>query len=135
MKPTKAFQAKHYKEIVGRIKETDLSVPYKRSDGYYYYSRTFKGKQYPVYCRRKGSMRAKEQVILDMNALAKGKKFLGLGGVDVSDDGNMLAYSVDFTGFRQYTLHIKDLRTSRVLRDRREKTVDLLWAGDNETVF
>jgi oligopeptidase B len=134
MKPTKALQAKLYKEMLGRIQETDLTVPY-RMRGYIYYTRTVKGKQYPIHCRRKGSMKAKEQVLLDLNAMAKGKKYIGLGAFEISDDSNKLAYSVDTTGFRQYTLYVKDLRTGKVLPDRAQKVDSIEWAADNKTLF
>lgn len=134
MKPTKALQAKLYKEMVGRIQETDLSVPYM-DNGYIYYTRTIKGKQYPVHCRRKGSMKGKEQVLLDLNAMAKGKKYIGLGAFAVSDDSSKLAYSIDTTGFRQFTLYVKDLKTGKVLPDRATKVDSVLWAADNRTIF
>src|SRR6185436_19906146 len=121
MKPTKALQETLYKEMLGRIKQTDLSVPY-RLDGYYYYSRTEEGKQYPYRCRRKGSMNGAEEILLDLNALAEGHSYLGLGAFVVSDDANLLAYSTDTTGYRQYTLHIKDLRTGQTLAEAIERT-------------
>src|SRR5205823_1156151 len=105
-------QAKLYKEMVGHIKETDQTVPYRQGD-YLYYSRTEQGKQYPIYCRKHANLDAREEVTLDMNELAKGLKFMGLGAYVVSDDGNYLAYSTDSTGYRQYTLHVKDLRTGQ----------------------
>src|SRR5271163_3578734 len=116
MKPTEPLQKKLYAEILGRIKETDVEVPY-RDGGYFYYSRTEAGKQYSIFCRKKGSLEAAEQVILDVNELAKGQKFMSLGRMAVSDDGNLLAYVTDNTGFRQYTLAVKDLRTGEVLKD------------------
>lgn len=134
MKPAEAFQEALYKEILGRIKETDLSVPY-REGNYYYYSRTEKGKQYPIMCRKKGSLEAPEEITLDLNELAKGLKFLSLGAYTVSSDGNLLAYSTDVTGFRQYTLNVKDLRTGQLLPDRIEKTTSVTWANDNKTLF
>jgi oligopeptidase B len=134
MKGTEGLQQALYKEMLGRIKETDLSVPYRQGE-YFYYSRTEEGKQYPIHCRKRGGLDAKEEVTLDLNELAKGHKFLGLGAYAVSDDGNLLAYSTDVTGFRQYTLHVKDLRTGELLPDRREKTVSVLWAADNKTLF
>jgi oligopeptidase B len=134
MQPTETFQQSLYKEMVGRMKQTDLTVPLK-TDNYYYYSRTEEGKQYPIYCRKHGSLDAKEEITLDLNKLAKGHKFLGLGAYSVSDDGNLLAYSTDTTGFRQFTLQIKDLRTGEILPDRMEKTVSVVWAADNKTIF
>ena len=109
-KDLKPFEEALYKEMLGRIKQTDLSVPVRRG-AYLYYSRTEEGKQYPIQCRRKGSMEAPEEILLDLNELAKGHKFVGLGAFVVSDDHNLLAYTIDYTGFRQYALHVKDLRT------------------------
>ena len=112
MRPTKALQDTLYKEMLGRIKQTDLSVP-SRIGEYFYYSRTEEGKQYPFMCRRQGSMTGAEEVVLDLNQLAEGHKFLGLGAYAVSDDANWLAYSLDTNGYRQYVLHVRDLRTGR----------------------
>ena len=134
MKPTKAYQEALYKEMLGHIKQTDLSVP-SRIGEYYYYSRTEEGKQYPYQCRKKGSLEAKEEVILDLNKLAEGHSFLGLGGFRVSDDGNLLAYSTDTTGYRQYTLYVKDLRTGQTLNEKIERTGSIVWANDNKTIF
>ena len=130
----KTFEDSLYKEMLGHIKQTDLSVPVRRS-GYLYYSRTEEGQQYPIHCRRKGSMHAPEQVILDLNELAKGLNFLSLGAFEVSDDGNLLAYTTDTTGFRQYRFHVKDLRTGQLLPDTAERVTSLAWASDNQTVF
>jgi oligopeptidase B len=123
-----------YREMVGRIKETDLTVPW-RYQGYWYYSRTEKGKNYPIYCRKKGSLDAPEEVILDQNRLAEGKAFHALGGWDVSPDGNRLLYLEDTTAFRVYTLHVKDLRTGALLPD----SISNVWSGtawaDTNTFF
>ena len=130
MKPTKGFQETLYNEMLGRIKQTDLSVPSRIGD-YFYYSRTEEGKQYPYMCRRKGSMEGAEEILLDLNKLAEGHKFLGLGGYAVSDDGNWLAFSTDTTGYRQYTLHVKDLRTGELAgREHRARRVGRL--GDRQ---
>jgi oligopeptidase B len=134
MKPTKALQETLYKEMLGRIKQTDLSVP-ERIGQYYYYSRTEEGKQYPYRCRRKGSMTGAEEVLLDLNKLAEGHKYLGLGAFEVSDDGNWLAYSTDTTGYRQYTLHVKDLRTAQTSSEAIERSGSVVWATDNKTLF
>ena len=134
MKSTKALQATLYNEMLGRIKQTDLSVP-SRTGGYVYYSRTEEGKQYPYMCRRKGDMTGAEEILLDLNALADGKKYLGLGAYGVSDDGNWLAYSTDTTGYRQYTLHVKDLRNGRTLAENIERAGSVVWATDNKTIF
>src|SRR5262245_9035479 len=134
MKPTEPLQEALYAEMLGRIKQTDLEVPVRRGD-YLYYSRTEQGKQYPIYCRKKGGPEADEQVILDANELAKGQKFLSVGVRDVSDDANLLAYTVDTTGFREYHLFVKDLPTGAVLPDRAGKVASVAWAADNKTVF
>lgn len=134
MKPTEALQATLYKEMVGHIKETDVNVPYRMGD-YFYYSRTEQGKQYPIYARKRGNLDAREEITLDMNDLAKGLKFLGLGAYSVSDDGNYLAYSTDTTGYRQYTLYVKDLRTGQLLPEKIERTGSVMWATDNKTLF
>ncbi len=134
MKPTLEFQDKLYKEMLGRIKQTDLGVPY-RLGGYFYYTRTVEGKQYPIYCRKKGSQSAEEEITLDMNEMAKGLKFLSIGNYSISDDGNILAYSTDSTGYRQYTLHFKDLRTGEVLPDHMERVTSAVWAADNKTML
>ncbi|HLY17028.1 MAG TPA: S9 family peptidase [Bryobacteraceae bacterium] len=128
------FQDALYKEMLGRIKQTDLSVPVRRGD-YFYYSRTIEGQQYPIQCRRKGSMEAPEEILLDPNDLAKTHKFVGLGAFVVSDDHNMLAYSMDFTGFRQYGLQVKNLRTGETLPDTFERVDSVVWAADNKTLF
>ena len=134
MKPYKTLEETLYKEMLGRIKQTDLSVPYRLGE-YFYYSRTEEGKQYPYLCRRKGSMEAPEEVMLDLNKLAEGQKFLGLGAATVSDDGNWLAYSTDTTGYRQYTLKVKNLRTGETLAETIERTGSIVWANDNKTLF
>ena len=134
MKPTEAFQKTLYDEMLGRIKETDLSVPY-RDGGWYYYSRTEKGKQYPIYCRKKGSVEAPEEVYLDVNALAEGEKFMSVGVREVSDDGNLLAYTTDNTGFRDYTLWIKNLATGKLFPEKVARVSSVAWAADNKTLF
>ena len=134
MKPTEPLQKKLYTEMLSRIKETDVDVPYRKG-AYFYYSRTEAGKQYSIHCRKKGSMDAPEEVILDVNELAKGQKFMSLGQSEVSEDGNLLAYITDNTGFRQYTLAVKDLRTGKVLVDHAERVDSMAWANDNKTLF
>ena len=134
MKNTEELQANLYDEMLSHIKETDVSVPFRDRD-YFYYSRTEQGAQYPIYCRKRGSLEAEEEVILDMNQLAVGEAFMALGALTVSDDGNLLAYSTDTTGFRQYTLHIKDLRTGEVLADQAQRVGSVVWAADNRTLF
>ncbi len=128
--PTQPLQERLYQEMLGRIKETDLSVPIRR-DGYWYYSRTEQGKQYPIQCRRPGSMTGGiEEVLIDLNVLAEGKPFMSLGDFVVSDDANLLAYSTDETGFRQYTMVVKDLRSGTFLDFRRERVTSATWTSD-----
>jgi oligopeptidase B len=134
MKPTEAFQEALYAEMLARIKEDDQSVPYRHGN-HFYYSRTEKGRQYPIYCRRKGSVDAPEEITLDLNALAAGHPFLSLGVYTVSDDGSLLAYSLDYTGFREYALFVKNLRSGALLADRVEKVSSVAWAADTATLF
>jgi oligopeptidase B len=134
MKPTQPLQATLYKEMIGRVQETDQSVPY-RDGNWLYYHRTEEGKQYPIHCRKKGSVDAPEEVVLDMNAMAKGKEFLEMGVYEVSDDGNRLAFSTDEKGFREYTLHVKDLRTGAPLSEKIPQVSSAAWAADNHTLF
>jgi oligopeptidase B len=132
--PTEALQEKLYQEMLRRILQTDLSVPY-RLRGYLYFTRTEEGKQYPVRCRRRDVEGAPEELLLDLNAMAEGHSFLGLGSFEVSDDNDLLAYSTDTTGFRQYTLHIKKLSTGETLAERFERVTSVSWAADNRTLF
>ena len=135
MKPTEAFQKKLYDEMLGRVKETDVEVPYREGD-YFYYSRTEAGKQYPIRCRRKATTSdAPEEIVLDQNEMAKGQAFMSIAAYVVSPDGNLLAYSYDNTGFRQYKLAVKDLRTGQTLADSAERVGSVVWAGDNQTIF
>jgi len=134
MKPTEAFQGALYDEMLGRIQETDVNVPY-RQGAYFYYSRTEQGKQYPILCRKLESLDAPEQVTLDLNALAEGHTFMSLGAYAVSDDGHLLAYSIDSSGFRQYDLFIKDLRTGQSGPAVAQKTGSVAWAADDRTLF
>jgi oligopeptidase B len=134
MKPTEPLQKKLYDEMLSRIKETDVEVPYKEGD-YFYYARTEAGKQYGIRCRKKGSMDAPEEILLDVNELAKGQTFMSLGAYNVSDDGNLLAYSTDNTGYRQFTLAVKDLRSGKLLIDHAERVDSMAWANDNKTIF
>jgi oligopeptidase B len=134
LKPTQEFQEKLYREMLGRIQQTDLSVPY-RLRGYTYFTRTEEGKQYPYRCRKREQEGAAEELLLDLNQLAEGHSFLGLDAFEVSDDNRWLAYSTDKTGFRQYVLQVKDLRTGETLPERMERVTSVAWAGDNRTVF
>jgi oligopeptidase B len=134
MKPLQGFQKKLYDEMLGRIKETDVEVPYREGD-YFYYVRSEAGKQYGIRCRKKGSMDAPEEIVLDVNELAKGQAFMSVAAFAVSQDGNLLAYSYDNTGFRQFTLAVKDLRTGKTLADHAERVGSVVWANDNKTIF
>jgi len=133
-KPAKPFENALYSEMLSHIKQTDLSVPVRRGD-YYYYSRTEEGKQYPIQCRKKGNLEAKEEVLLDLNELGQGKKFAALGVFVVSDDQNLLAYTIDYVGYRQFSLYVKDLRTGATLPDTIERVDSVAWASDNRTLF
>jgi oligopeptidase B len=134
MAPTRDLQGRLYREMLSHIQETDVNVPY-RQGRWFYHSRTEEGQQYPIYCRKQGSLDAPEEVVLDLNELAQGEKFLSLAVYEVSDDGNLLAYTTDTTGFREYTLSVKDLRTGELLPDRVEKVGAVAWAADNRTLF
>jgi oligopeptidase B len=134
MKSTAEFQEELYQEMLGRILQTDLSVPYLLR-GYSYFSRTEEGKQYPIYCRRLEDPDAREEVLLDLNVLAEGHSFLGLGMFEVSDDNQLLAYATDTTGFRQYTLEVKDLRIGELLPFRMERVTSVAWSSDHKAFF
>lgn len=135
LRPTEALQEKLYREIIGRIKPTDLSVPY-RDNGYYYYSRYEQGQDYPVYCRKKGTLEAPEEVLLDGSAMSQGQPFFSLLGLEVSPDNSLLAYAVDTVSRRLYTQRFKNLVTGETLADEIPNTLGLAgWANDNKTVF
>jgi oligopeptidase B len=133
-KDLKPLEDKLYDEILSHIQQTDLSVPV-RDGGYYSYSRTETGKQYPIYCRKKESLDAAEEVLLDVNELAQGLKFLSAAPIGTSDDHNLLAYMTDTTGFREYYLSIKDLRTGKLIEDKLAKIAGFSWSGDRKTIF
>ncbi|MFO0808025.1 MAG: S9 family peptidase [Gemmataceae bacterium] len=130
----KPFEEKLYREMLSHIKQTDLGVPV-RDNGFWYYSRNEEGKQYPLYCRKKGSMDATEEVLLDVNTLAAGKRFFSAQPRGASDDGRLYAYLTDTTGFREYYLSIKDLATGKLLEDAFVKAAGFSWTGDNATIF
>jgi oligopeptidase B len=138
MAPTADLQKSLYDEMLSHIKQTDVSVP-AEENGYWYYTRTSEGAQYPVYCRKPGTREtyegANEEIVLDVEALAKDESFMAIGGLDVSDDGTLLAYSTDTRGFRQYTLFVKNLRTGDLLPERVERVGSITWAADNRTLF
>jgi oligopeptidase B len=134
-KPIEPLKGKLYTEILGRIKQTDLSVPFQHH-GWWYYTRQIEGKQYGLRCRKKGSLDANEEIVLDGNELAKGQKFMGLGASVISDDGNWLAYGVDFDGHRDYKLYAKDLRTGQLMNDKPiVQASQVIFAADNKTLF
>ena len=132
--PLAPLREQLYQEMLGRIKQTDLSVPYRLGD-YLYYTRTVEGQQYPIFARKRGSLDAAEQITLDVNEMAKGHSFMRIGAYSVSDDGNLLAYSFDSTGYRQYALRVKDLRTGALLPTVAERVTSVVWAADNRTLF
>ena len=134
MKPTEGLQEKLYNEILSHIKQTDVSVPYRWGD-YFYYTRTVEGQQYSIFCRKLKSLDAAEQILLDLNEMAKGQKFMSVGSFAPSDDGTLLAYSTDNTGYRQYTLHVKNLKTGEMLAENIERVDNIAWATDNKTIF
>lgn len=135
MKSTEAFQESLFNEIVGRIKQDDQSVPVLDA-GYYYYSRYEEGKEYPLFCRKPGSLDAEEEVMLNVNEMAEGYSYFSVGGRSVSTNNNLLAFSVDTVSRREYTLQFKDLSTGEILPDRIPGTTGgATWANDNKTVF
>jgi oligopeptidase B len=135
MQPTKALQETLYREMLARIKEDDTEVPFRKDD-WLYYTRFEKGKQYGIRCRKPlACAHAAEQITLDPNELARGKKFVSVRVHDVSDDGHLLAYTVDYTGFREFTLYVKDLRTGAVIDKVTRGKNNAVWAADNRTIF
>lgn len=139
MAGTEALQKTLYEEILSHIQESDSSVPY-RDGAWEYVSRTEKGQQYARYCRRPVQADGTadpgaERVILDVNELAKGQAFMALGALALSPDGSLLAYSTDNTGFRQYTLHVKDLDSGELLADSAERVGSMAWSADSKTLF
>jgi oligopeptidase B len=135
MSGTVQLQEQLFQEMKGRVPEDDATAPIY-DNGYYYYSRTEAGNQYFKYCRKKGSLEATEEVLLDVDQMAKGKSFFSVTGYDMSDDNNLLAYAVDEVGRRQYTIHIKNLQTGETYKDAIERTKgDPCFAADNKTIF
>ncbi|WP_180754513.1 S9 family peptidase [Hymenobacter sp. DG01] len=135
MAPVKGLEDKLFQEIKGRIKEQDESVPY-RDNGYYYYTRFEAGAEYPIYCRKKGSLTAPEEVLLNANELGKGKSYYQIGGFEVSDDNQVLAYSEDVVSRRLYTLRFRNLKTGQLYPEQITNTSgNAVWAADNKTVF
>jgi oligopeptidase B len=143
MSPLNGLREDLYQEMLSHVKQTDVSVPFRDGD-WWYYTRTEEGQQYAIHCRTHGSPSATEdtpeQVVLDGNVLAEGHPFFALGDMDISDDARWLAYTTDTTGFRQYTLHLKDLNTGETLAgpddsSQVERVGSVVWAADNRTLF
>ncbi len=135
MKHTEALQKKLYDEMIGRIKQTDESVPYK-DNGYWYYTRYEEGQEYPIYCRKKGSMESAEEILLNVNDMAKGHDYYSIRGLSVSEDNNLLAYAEDSVSRRRYTVYVKDLKTGKLVEEPVPNTEgEVTWANDNKTYF
>ena len=131
----KPLQDELYKEMIGRINEDDASVPVK-DDEYYYYSRMEKGKNYAINCRKKGSLDAKEEIILDENILAEGKEYFSVGALEMSPDHKLMAYAIDVNGSEEYDIYIKNLETGEMLTDEIENTAgNIVWANNNTTFY
>ncbi|HEX8172764.1 MAG TPA: S9 family peptidase [Thermoanaerobaculia bacterium] len=133
MSGTKELQETLYAEMLGRIKQTDVHVPYRKGE-WLYYSRTVEGEQYAIFARKR-TLDDDEHVVLDINALAAGHEFMDVDAMEVSDDGNLLAYTTDDNGYRQFRLHVKDLRTGAVIENIAERVGSVEWARDNRTLF
>lgn len=134
MKPHQPFVDTLYAEMLGRVKQTDVSVPYRIGE-YWYFTKTEEGKQYPVYLRGKSRDGKDAEILLDQNEMAKGFTYFSIGAFEVSDDGNLLAFSTDTTGYRQYTLQIKDLRTGKILPEKIERVTSTEWSNDGKYLF
>jgi len=135
MKHTEEFQETLFNEIVSRIKKTDMSVPYKDS-GYYRYSRYVEGNEYPIYCRKKGSLETDEEILLNVNEMAEGYDFYNVAGYSESSNNNLIAFGVDTVSRRKYTIYFKNLTTGEMLLDKIPNTTGrAVWANDNKTVF
>ncbi len=135
MSGTKNFQQHLFQEMKGRIKEKDESVPVFKN-GYFYYTRNEEGKQYYKYCRKKGSLEAKEEILLDVDAMAEGHAYFAASGFSISEDNKLLAYGTDTVSRRQYIIHIKNLETGEIYKDAIHHTSGTaVWANDNKTIF
>ncbi|MEM9214208.1 MAG: S9 family peptidase [Cyanobacteria bacterium P01_F01_bin.150] len=134
MAHAKELQDQLYQEMLGRIQETDLSVPYRHGP-YFYYSRTETGKAYRIFCRKKEILESEEEILLDQNQLAEGYPFFSLGTTTISPNHQYLAYSTDTNGSESYTLQIKDLSTGSCFPELIEEVSDAVWANDNRTLF
>jgi oligopeptidase B len=132
---TEALQEKIYNEIIGRIKQTDESLPYK-DNGYWYYTRFEEGKEYPIYCRKKGTLEGTEEILLNVNEMVKGHDYYSITGLSVSEDNNLLAFAEDSVSRRRYTIYVKDLRTGKIIDTPIQNTEgQATWANDNKTFF
>lgn len=135
MKHTEPLQEKLFEEIKSKIKQDDESVPYK-DNGYYYYTRTVPETEYFLSYRKKGSLDAPEELLLDVNTMAKGYEYFAVGGSSVSSDNKIMAFGVDTVSRRQYTVYFKNLETGEILDDIISNTTGrVTWANDNKTVF
>jgi oligopeptidase B len=135
MGPTQPLQTALYDEMLARIQETDLTVPYRKGD-YYYYTRTETGKSYPIHCRKQGSLDAPEEILLDENILAAGQDYFSLGAFEVSPNHRLLAYSVDTSGAECFTLYVLDLVTGKQFPEAIPDTYyAIAWGNDNQTLF
>lgn len=134
-KHLEVFRDTLYREMLARIKEDDSSVPY-RKDGFWYYTRTESGKAYPIHCRKKGSLDAPEEILLDENVLAKGHDFFDLGDLDICPDDSLMAYTIDTEGDEKYALYVKNLRTGVVTKEAVSDIYpEVEWVNDNKTIF
>ena len=135
MKPTLALQEKLYQELVGRKQQDDMSVPYNEN-GYWYYTRYVEGKNYPLYCRKQGSLQADEEVMLDGNRMAEDQAFFSIGRSRGQSRQRLLAFSVDYVSRRQYRIHFKSLKSGKVFAESIPMTGgQIVWANDSRTVF
>ena len=135
MKPLKGFQENLFEEMKARIKETDSSVPYF-SDGWYYYLRYEEGQEYPIYCRKEGDLEAEENILLDVNVLAKGHEYYDVSGMSISPNKKVMAYGVDTLSRRIYIIHFKNLETGENFSQTIENTTgSSSWSNDNKTLF
>ena len=135
MQHTEIFQKDLFEEMKGRIKENDTSVPYK-FNGYWYITSYEKGKDYPVYARKKETLEANEEILFDCNDMANGLSYFNLGSISISPDNSMACFSIDIVGRRQYTLQFKNLLTGEIYKDEVLNTTgSATWANDNKTLF
>ena len=135
MAHTKAFQKDLFEEMKGRIKEDDSSVPYKYN-GYWYITKFEKGKDYPIYLRKKDSLDNPEELLFDCNAMAEGERYFKLAGISISPDNTLVSFGIDKTGRRNYTIYVKDLTTGQIKSDAIPNTTgSSSWANDNQTLF